>query len=156
MYQIKHVQIFIQLETSKHDSRSSFIAPSNRKVSMRSNQMNLLYYFIIEIHTEDCTHIYTNQYKLIICYIISWLNDLSFTKIVCIVIFFSFLIKKKDTRVEFESLVAFLKKLRRLLIYSFHFKCFNFHIGKDVASGFPKFNLFLLNFIIYAFFVIVS
>ena len=48
------------LETSKHDSRSSFIAPSDRNVFWRSNQRNLLYYFIVKIHTEDCTHIYTN------------------------------------------------------------------------------------------------
>ena len=48
------------LETSKHDSRSSFIAPSDRNVSWRSNQRNLLYSFIVKIHTEDCTHLYTN------------------------------------------------------------------------------------------------
>ena len=59
------------LETSNHDSRSSFIAPSDRNVSWRSNQRNLLYFFIVKIYTEDCTHIYTNQYKLIICYTIS-------------------------------------------------------------------------------------
>ena len=51
------------LETSKHDSRSSFIAPSDRNVSWRLNQRNLLYSFIVKIHTEDCTHIYTNQYN---------------------------------------------------------------------------------------------
>ena len=71
------------LETSKHDSRSSFIAPSDHNVSWRSNQRNLLYSFIVKIHTEDCTHIYTNQYKLIIYYTISWSCNLSFTKIVC-------------------------------------------------------------------------
>ena len=49
------------LETSNHDSRSSFIAHSNRNVSWRSNQMNLLYYFIVKIHTENCTH--THIYK---------------------------------------------------------------------------------------------
>ena len=59
------------LEISKHDSRSSFIAPLDRKVSWKSNQRNLLYSFIVKIHTEDCTYIYTNQYKLIICYTIS-------------------------------------------------------------------------------------
>ena len=59
------------LETSKHDSRLSFIASSDRNVSWRSNQRNLLYSFIVKIHTEDCTHIYTYQYKLIICYTIS-------------------------------------------------------------------------------------
>ena len=48
------------LETSKHDSRSSFIASSDRNVSWRSNQRNLLYSFIVKIHTEDCTRIYTN------------------------------------------------------------------------------------------------
>ena len=48
------------LETSKHDSRSSFIASSDRNVSWRSNQRNLLYSFIVKIHTEDYTHIYTN------------------------------------------------------------------------------------------------
>ena len=46
------------LETSNHDSRSSFIAPSNRNISWRSNQRNLLYSFIVKIHTENCTHIY--------------------------------------------------------------------------------------------------
>ena len=51
------------LETSKHDSRLSFIASSDRNISWRSNQRNLLYYFIVKIHTEDCTHIYTNQYN---------------------------------------------------------------------------------------------
>ena len=71
------------LKTSKHDSRSSFIAPSDHNVSWRSNQRNLLYSFIVKIHTEDCTHIYTNQYKLIIYYTISWSCNLSFTKIVC-------------------------------------------------------------------------
>ena len=48
------------LETSKHDSRSSFITPSDRNVSWRSNQRNLLYSFIVKIHIEDCIHIYTN------------------------------------------------------------------------------------------------
>ena len=71
------------LETSHHDSRSSFIPPLDHNVSWRSNQRNLLYSFIVKIQTEDCTHIYTNQYKLIICYTISWSCDLSFTKIVC-------------------------------------------------------------------------
>ena len=69
-------------ETSKHDSRSSFIAPSDHNVSWRSNQRNLLYSFIVKIYTEDCTYIQI-KYKLIICYTISWLCDLSFTKIVC-------------------------------------------------------------------------
>ena len=46
------------LLTSKHDLRSSFITPSDRKVSWRSNQRNLLYYFIVKIHTEDCILIY--------------------------------------------------------------------------------------------------
>ena len=49
------------LETSKHDSRSSFIAPLDCKVYWRLNQRNLLYYFIVKIHTEVYTHIYTNQ-----------------------------------------------------------------------------------------------
>ena len=48
------------LETSKHDSRLSFIAPLACNVSWRSNQRNLLYSFIVKIHIEDCTHIYTN------------------------------------------------------------------------------------------------
>ena len=52
------------LETLKHDSRSSFIAPSDHNVSWRSNQMNLLYSFIVKIHMEDCTHIYTNQIQI--------------------------------------------------------------------------------------------
>ena len=59
------------LETSKQDSISSFKSPSDRKVSWRLNQRNLLYSFIVKIHTEDCTHVYTNQYILIICYTIS-------------------------------------------------------------------------------------
>ena len=58
------------LETSKLDSRSSFIAFSDCNVSWKSNQRNLLYSFNVKIHTKDCTHIYTNQYKLIICYTI--------------------------------------------------------------------------------------
>ena len=49
------------LETSNHDSRSSFIAPSDHNVSWRSNQRNLLYSFIVKIHTENCTH--THIYK---------------------------------------------------------------------------------------------
>ena len=48
------------LETSNHNSRSSFIAPSEPNVSWKSNQRNLFYSFIVKIHTEDCTHIYTN------------------------------------------------------------------------------------------------
>ena len=52
------------LDTSKHDLRSSFIAHSDRNVSWRSNQRNLLYSFIIKIHTEDCTHIYINQIQI--------------------------------------------------------------------------------------------
>ena len=52
------------LETSKHDSRSSFIAPLDRNVSWRSNQRNLWYSFIVKIHTEDWTHIYTNQIQI--------------------------------------------------------------------------------------------
>ena len=50
------------LETSNHDSRSSFIAHSDRNVSWRSNQRNLLYSFIVKIHTENCTHIYIYIY----------------------------------------------------------------------------------------------
>ena len=49
------------LETSNHDSRSCFIAPLDRNVSWRSNQRNLLYSFIVKIHTENCTH--THIYK---------------------------------------------------------------------------------------------
>ena len=49
------------LETSHHDSRSSFIAPSDVNVSWRSNQRNLLFSFIVKIHTENCTH--THIYK---------------------------------------------------------------------------------------------
>ena len=52
------------LETSKHNSRSSFIAPSDRNVSWISNQRDLLYSFIVKIHTEDSTHIYTNQIQV--------------------------------------------------------------------------------------------
>ena len=39
------------LETSKHDSRLSFIAPLDCKVYWRLNQRNLLYSFIVKIHT---------------------------------------------------------------------------------------------------------
>ena len=63
------------LLTSKHDLRSSFIIPSDRKVSWRSNQRNLLYYFIVKIHAEDYTHIYTNQIQvdyLLHYFIIVW------------------------------------------------------------------------------------
>ena len=67
------------LETSKHDSRSNFIAPSDHNVSWRSNQMNLLYSFIVRIHIEDCN----KSIQLIIYYTISWSCDSSFTKIVC-------------------------------------------------------------------------
>ena len=70
------------LETSKHDSRSRFIASSDCNVSWRSNQRNFLYSFIIKIHTEDCTHIYTNTNWLFV----TLFHDrviLSFTKIVC-------------------------------------------------------------------------
>ena len=51
------------LETSHHDSRSSFIAPLDHNVSWRSNQRNLLYSFIVKIHTENCTqtHIYKSN-----------------------------------------------------------------------------------------------
>ena len=49
------------LETSNHDSRSSFIAPSDCNVSWRLNQRNLLYSFIVKIHTKNCTH--THIYK---------------------------------------------------------------------------------------------
>ena len=51
------------LETSNHDSRSCFIAPLDRNVSWRSNQKNLLYSFIVKIHTENCTHIYIYIHK---------------------------------------------------------------------------------------------
>ena len=76
------------LETSNHDSRSSLIALSNRNVSWRLNKRNLLYSFIVKIHTENCTHIYIYiyiyiqiKYKLIICYTISWLCDSSLRKL---------------------------------------------------------------------------
>ena len=51
------------LETSNHDSRSSFIALLDRNISWRSNQRNLLYSFIVKIHTKNCTH--THIYKSI-------------------------------------------------------------------------------------------
>ena len=71
------------LETSRHDSRSSFIAL--RIVKFLGDRIRgvLLYSFIVKSHIEDCTHIYTNQYKLIICYTISWSCDSSFTNFVC-------------------------------------------------------------------------
>ena len=102
------------LKTSKHDSRSSFITPSERNVSWRSNQRNLLYYFIVKIHTEDCTHIYTNQ--MIICYTISWSCNLSFTKIVCTV-FFSVLVEDEH---------------RYWWIFGFQFCFFNFKSVKNL------------------------
>ena len=58
-------------ETSKYDSRSSFIALWIIKFLGDQIRGVLLYSFIVKSHTEDCTHIYTNQYKLIICYTIS-------------------------------------------------------------------------------------
>ena len=71
-------------ETSKYNSRSSFIALWIIKFLGDWIRGVLLYSFIVKSHTEDCTHIYTNQYKLIICYTISWPCDSSFMKIVCI------------------------------------------------------------------------
>ena len=59
------------LETSKYKSRSSFIALQIVKFFGDRIIGVLLYSFIVKSHTEDCTHIYTNQYKLIICYTIS-------------------------------------------------------------------------------------
>ena len=58
------VNYSFNLETSNHDSRSSFIAPSDRNVSWRSNQRNLLYCFIVNIHRIVLTHIYTNQIQI--------------------------------------------------------------------------------------------
>ena len=77
------------LETSNHDSRSSFIAPSDHNVSWRSNQRNLLYYFIVKIHTENCTHIYIyiSNTSWLFVYTISWSSDSSFMKIVCTMYF---------------------------------------------------------------------
>ena len=74
------------LETSNHDSRSSFIAPLDHNVSWRSNQRNLLYSFIVKIHTEDCIHIYIYiqiQIDYLLHYFVTY--DLSFMKIVCTV-----------------------------------------------------------------------
>ena len=70
------------LETSKHNSRSSFIASSDRNVFLESESEE----FIVLFYCKDSyrglySHIY--KYKLIICYTISWSCDLSFTKIVC-------------------------------------------------------------------------
>ena len=58
------------LETSHHDSRSSFIPPLDRNVSWRSNQRNLLYSFIVKIQTEDCTHIYQIQVDYLLRYFV--------------------------------------------------------------------------------------
>ena len=52
------------LETSKHNSRSRFIALSDRNISWRSNKRTLLYSFIVKIHIKDCTYIYTNQIQI--------------------------------------------------------------------------------------------
>ena len=51
------------LETSKYDSRSSFIALRIVKLLGDWIKGVLLYSFIVESHTKDCTHIYTNQYN---------------------------------------------------------------------------------------------
>ena len=59
------------LETSKYDSRSSFIAFQVIKFFGDRIRGVLLYSFTVKRHIKDCTHIYTNQYKLIICYTIS-------------------------------------------------------------------------------------
>ena len=59
------------LETSKYNSRSSFIAFQIVKFFGDRIIGVLLYSFIVKSHTGDCTHIYINQYKLIICYTIS-------------------------------------------------------------------------------------
>ena len=69
------------LEISNYDSRLSFIA--FWVVKFFGDQMRgvLLYFFIVKSHTDNCTHIYTNQYKLITCYTISWPCDLSFLQI---------------------------------------------------------------------------
>ena len=58
-------------KTSRHDSRSNFIALQIVKFLGNRIKEILLYSFSVKSHTEDCTHIYTNQYKLIICYTIS-------------------------------------------------------------------------------------
>ena len=50
-------------ETSKYDSISSFIALQIVKLLRDQIRRVLPYSFIIKSHTEDCTHIYTNQYK---------------------------------------------------------------------------------------------
>ena len=48
------------LETSKHDSRSSFIAPSDCNVSWRSNQRS----FIVLFHCKDLyKELYSHTYK---------------------------------------------------------------------------------------------
>ena len=67
--QIKYIQSHIQLRDIK--ARFKIKLPLNRKASWKSNQRSSLYSSIIKSHTKDCTHIYTNQYKLIICYTIS-------------------------------------------------------------------------------------
>ena len=59
------------LETFKYDSRSSFIAFQVIKFLGDRIRGVLLYSFTVKSHIKDCTHIYTNQYKLIICYTIS-------------------------------------------------------------------------------------
>ena len=63
--------------------RSSFITLLDHKVSWRSNKRSSLYHFIVKSHTKDCTLVYTNHYKLIIYYTISWPYELSFTNFVC-------------------------------------------------------------------------
>ena len=51
------------LETSKYDSRTSFIALQIVKLLGDQIKGVLLYSFIVKSYTEDCTHLYTNQYN---------------------------------------------------------------------------------------------
>ena len=59
------------LETLRHSSRLSFTAL--RIVKFLGDRIRGVYCILsfVKSHTKDCTHIYTNQYKLIICYTIS-------------------------------------------------------------------------------------
>ena len=59
----------------------STIQDQARKALQSLNQRSLSHSFIVRSHAENCTHFHINQYKLIICYNISWSCDLSFTNL---------------------------------------------------------------------------
>ena len=100
----------LNLETSNHDSRSSFIALSDRNVSWRSNQRNLLYSFIVKIHTKNCTHTHTHTHTHTYIYIYKsntiWLFVTLFRD--CVILLLRKLcvqaLKEKDGKIERKTL----------------------------------------------------